>query len=372
MIVEGLNGLRTVDAYNGRTLWEFSLRGILKPYDANHLMGTAGTGSNVCVAAEGVFVRTENRCLRIDAATGKQLADLAAPKRPDGKPGVWAFLACDGGTVFGSLANQEHIVRWSYTKGDMSKQFTESDFFFALDAATGKVKWTYSAKHSLRHNAIAIGGGRVYLIDRPVAEMDHLTAPRGKDVKPKEHPPGRLLALDAATGKVVWQSDGDMDGTLLALSVKHDVLLMGYQPTAFRLPSEKGGRLTGFQASAGKLLWDKKATYNTRPLINDRTIYAQGGAWDLKTGEAQPFSFKRSYGCGQLAGSEHLMVFRSATLGYFDLTSSAGVENYGGIRPGCWINAIPAGGIVLVPDASSGCQCSYLNQAWIALQTLRE
>ncbi|MEZ5948633.1 MAG: hypothetical protein R3C12_05315 [Planctomycetaceae bacterium] len=53
-------------------------------------------------------------------------------------------------------------------------------------------------------------------------------------------------------------------------------------------------------------------------MINDRTIYAQGGAWDLLTGYELPFEFKRSYGCGVLAGSKHTMVFRSATLRYFD------------------------------------------------------
>ena len=63
---------------------------------------------------------------------------------------------------------------------------------------------------------------------------------------------------------------------------------------------------------------------------------------------------------------------RPATLGYFDLSaSSQGTQNFGGIRPGCWINAIPAGGILLVPDAASGCVCSYLNQAWFALESAR-
>ncbi len=28
-------------------------------------------------------------------------------------------------------------------------------------------------------------------------------------------------------------------------------------------------------------------------------------------------------------------------------------------RPGCWINIIPAGGLVLVPEASSGCSCNH-------------
>ena len=109
-------------------------------------------------------------------------------------------------------------------------------------------------------------------------------------------------------------------------------------------------------------------------MLNDRTVYAavggNGAAWDLLTGEERRFPLSRSYGCGQLAGSAHLMVYRSATLGYCDLLSdgkTSKTENYGGIRPGCWINAIPAGGLVLVPDASSGCQCSYLNKAWIVL-----
>ena len=61
------------------------------------------------------------------------------------------------------------------------------------------------------------------------------------------------------------------------------------------------------------------------------------------------------------------MLFRSGALGYFDLSRKAGVENYGGIRLGCWINAIPVGGLVLVP-AGSVCTCSYLNRAAFALQ----
>jgi hypothetical protein len=143
---------------------------------------------------------------------------------------------------------------------------------------------------------------------------------------------------------------------------------MSYQPTAFKLPSEKGGRLAAFRASDGKRIWDRKAAHKTRPILVDRTIYAQGGAWDLLTGNEQAFDLQRSYGCGQLAASAHLTVYRSATLGYHDFSSAQGTTNYGGIRLGCWINAVPAGGLVLVPDATTGCRCSYLNQAWIALQ----
>src|SRR5205823_2604445 len=74
LFVEGLNGLRAVDAYNGRPLWDHSLPGVLKPYNGEHLVGTAATHGNFCVTPEGVFVRTGSRCLRLDPATGKKLA----------------------------------------------------------------------------------------------------------------------------------------------------------------------------------------------------------------------------------------------------------------------------------------------------------
>lgn len=126
--------------------------------------------------------------------------------------------------------------------------------------------------------------------------------------------------------------------------------------------------MAAFRASDGERLWDVKAQYGqTRPMLNGRTIYAQPGAWDLLTGSPKDFLFGRSYGCGIPSGSRHLMVFRSATLGYVDLTGAHGTENYGGIRPGCWINALPAGGLVLMPDATDRCVCSYLLKASIAL-----
>jgi len=364
LFVEGVNALRCTDAYNGRTLWKYPLLGILKAYDQEHLMGVAGTGSNFCVTAQGVYVRTGGKCLKIDPTSGKLQAEFEAPGQDDGRPGTWGYIACEGGILYGSLADKEHVVKYHHAKSDMSKLFTESRYLFAMDAATGEVKWDYRARGSIRHNAIAVGSGRVYLIDRPAAEKDLLQRPKPSD----EHQPGVLIALDAETGGRQWRATEDIYGTVLSLSKEHDVLLMSYLHTRFRLPSETGGRLTAFRASDGERLWDVKADYGSRPILNGRTIYAQPGAWDLLTGREKEFRFRRSYGCGTLAGSKNLLTFRSATLGYRDLLHDHGTENYGGIRPGCWINAIPAGGLVLMPDASDRCTCSYLIKASIALQ----
>jgi len=41
-------------------------------------------------------------------------------------------------------------------------------------------------------------------------------------------------------------------------------------------------------------------------------------------------------------------------------------------RPGCWINLIPAGGLLLAPEASSGCTCNFSVQTSLALIPVKE
>lgn len=359
----GLHALRAVDAYTGRSLWEFEQRDILKRYDADHLVGTAAVGSVVCVSPEGVFLRNGTTCFQLDHATGKLLAQY---ETPDGSP--WGYVASVDGVLFGTSANPAHIVRHAWRPANMTYLLSESTSLFAYDLATRKRLWHYKATDSIRHNAIAIGRGRVFFIDRPVATADLLGDDPSTPAPNAEHPYGKLLCLDPRTGERRWTVEEEVFGTVLSYSAQHDVLVMSYQPTNFTLRSERGGRLAGYRGATGENLWDRRnARYQTRVLINGDTIYALGGAWDLQSGEPRPFALAKSYGCGQLSGSKNLMLFRSATLSWAEYTAKPDIHNFGGTRPGCWINAIPAGGLVLVPDASAGCRCSYQNRAWLAL-----
>ena len=389
MFVQGNHGIRAYDSYNGHVLWEYFIEDLMKDYDQEHLLGAATTHGNWCIEGDRLYVRvsrqmasdTFRNCLVLDTATGNLVDSYRVPKTADGATGYWGYLAVDNGTLYGSVVNDQHITKWGYLESDMGNLFSESKAFFALDAESGDVKWMYEAKNSIRHNAIAIGEGRVYLIDRPIYKPDHLfsgggrsRAPSGKDIS---HTGGRLVVLDAETGKVLQSSANDIYGTLLTLDTDHDVLVMTYQYTRFKLPSEVGGRMAGFRTTDLKRLWDVSTgigpgsgySYSSRPMINGDTIYFEPYAFDILTGEKRDFEMSRTYNCGIITSAKNIMLYRSGTVGYLDLNSPGeGTQDWGGIRPGCWINTIPAGGIVLMPDATARCNCSYLIKATIALR----
>jgi outer membrane protein assembly factor BamB len=411
MFVEGLNGLRAQSIYNGRVLWEFSAPGILAAYNREHSIGAAWTGGNLCLGPNRVYLHDGRACFVLDAETGEQLARWEPPPHADGKPGVWGYIACDDGILFGSLVTEDYLIKCWSDQWDTSDQFTESTRLFALDADSGRLVWSFAPEHSIRHNAITMGGGRVYLIDRPPAIEDDIryvappsTPENRRGTAPGDRPdfrgagrengtvpfppqgdrhifrpetdrkmsqsPGRLIALDQKTGRRVWQTGDDVFGTLLAYSAEEEAVWMGYQAAhqASR-PSELGNRMALFDAADGRRRWAIEAEHVDRPILGGRTIYAPPGAWDLATGRKLPFEFERSYGCGTVIGSGNMLLFRSATLGYIDLATSTETQNYGGIRPGCWIPGVPAGGVFVMPDAASWCTCSYLNQGTVALKS---
>jgi len=393
LLREGIDAVTCTDAYNGTVLWEVRLPGILGAYVEGTQVGGGQIGSTFCIADDVVYVRKGGACLLLDVFTGKRVGRIEAPPLPSGKGGRWGYIAHAGGVLYGTLMNETYVIKAQHGDGGarmqkpMDDHLTESAALFAIDAKTRKLLWTYAPDKSIRNTAIAADAEVIYVIDRTPAKMDTILRSdvdkrrRGGQPVPK-HPTGVLLALDGRTGKVRWKSDDDVYGTALAVSAEHDVLLMGYNSLGFARPSDRAGRgMRAYRASTGKVMWSSKYA-GTRPAVVGRTIYSFPGAWDLLTGKprtvTEPKGSNRTgevwrirgkgQGCGLVAGSKNLLMLRSAAIGYYDLTYDHGwLENYGGIRAGCFINALPACGIVLVPDDTVACRCSYQNQATIAL-----
>jgi WD40 repeat protein len=248
---------------------------------------------------------------------------------------------------------------------------------FVMDRHTGKVLWKREARDTFRNNAVCLGGGRLYCIDR--LSMEELARLKRRGLEPTE--PARLLALDLKTGGEVWSTETGVFGTWLGYSEKHDVLVEAGRKTRDSLLDEPKG-LRAFQGSSGKELW-KDGKPGGPPLLRGDLLIHDTGACDLRTGKPKmrtdpvtgqevEWRWLRTYGCNAPLAAENLMTFRSGAAGYCDLVNDAGTGNFGGFRASCTNNLVVAGGLIVAPDYTRNCTCSYQNQTSLALVPMPE
>lgn len=259
------------------------------------------------------------------------------------------------------------------TPGKFNLERTASSRIVVLDRSSGDVKWHRDARYAFRHNAIAVGGGNVFAIDRLPDEVIDQMQRRGQS--PPED--AALVALDARSGVERWSKDDEVYGTWLGYSFKHDVLVQAGSGGPDRLRDEVKNRMTAYRGPSGDRIWHLESEYGGPVMLHHDTVITQGKAFDLLsgtektrrhplTGREIPWRYHREYGCGTAVGSEHLLTFRSAAAGFYDLAGDGGTGNLGGFKSGCTSNLIPANGVLNAPDYTRTCTCSYQNQASLA------
>lgn len=370
LFIEGPDMIRAVDVYTGRVLWQVSLPEIGKAYDnTSHQPGANALGSNFVSVPDGIYVAYGDKCLRLEPATGKVMSEFTLPAaeggdKPDfGYIGVYEDVLVAGS---GPMRYDEEIQGETWNA-------VASKRIVALNCHTGEALWTRTADAAFRHNAIAMGAGRVFCIDNVTSEYRERLARRGVTL-PEQ---GKLLALDIKTGGEAWRADQDVFGTWLGYSVEHDVVLQAGRASRDMLKDEANDRMIAYQASDGKVLWDRKVGYNGPCLLHGDTIIAQEKFFSLLTGESLErqnpltgesieMNWNRQYGCNTAVACENLVTFRSAAAGFFDLRVDGGTGNLGGFKSGCTSNLIAANGVLNAPDYTRTCTCSYQNQTSLA------
>ena len=283
------------------------------------------------------------------------------------------------------FATKVPVDRLAKYKGRMLRLLARSSSrsLFALDRKTGAHQWTYTPTPGryICHASIAIGDGRACFVEGRESEGDGTTK--------------HLVALDASTGSKLWETERDLTthckpGPILhrpphrVLVNSTECLSLAYRDDVLVLSETWGGQnLFAISAKDGKFLWSHRVPYNyyyrRRSMIVGDRVYTDRYAYDLHTGEAvmrehpitgerQPWVYNRAYGCGGSSASAQGLFFRSSVLSYFDLEDDQGITNFSAVRPGCWINVIPAAGLVLAPDQTRGCTCPYPIKASVALR----
>ena len=402
LFVQGETTIRAYDAYNGLFLWNYdNPDGIRTGVYQNVSPG------NLAATEDRLFHFIAQNCYELDAATGKTLRVHKLPQsRSDGKH-QWAYVAVNDGILFGTATVMEDIDAKNRRRGRRTKDAT--DAIFAIDVKTGKHLWDYQGQ-SISHRTIAIGPDRVFFIDSTVTSeqraeilrqdksaLQDLTGEEREiaEDRLKKADLRRAVAIDSRTGEKLWENPVDVTdcseigigGGMLTLMYQNDTLILcgananGHYWRQFVAGDFNRRRLVALSANDGYKLWAKDANYRHRPIIVGDKVLAEPWMYDLQTGEQKtrkhpitgtdvPWSMMRTgHHCGMLTAADSGMVmFRSGYTGFMDLNQDAGVRHFAGHRLGCWINAVPANGLVMIPEASAGCVCLFSIASTIVME----
>lgn len=282
---------------------------------------------------------------------------------------------------------------YSSSKDAVTERIMVGDKVFAMDTETGKLLWTHNGKR-IANITLSLGEGKIFFAESTVTEQQKKHAIENKqqliekgiyeqaqdqNIAYDDTDVRTVICLNAATGEKLWEKTidltgccGDAMGTIYCDGL---LLLCGnvgnHDAWRFKQDQLKFRRITALSAQNGNVLWSRPLNYRTRPLIVNNEIIIEPLACSLRTGniktrihpttgEQVPWEFLRpGHTCAITSASADVLFYRSSCTAFYDLAADNGVTLFGAIRPGCWLNMIPANGLLLAPEASSGCTCSY-------------
>ncbi len=397
---QGVDSVRAYDAYNGLFLWEHKNPGAIRTGVFNNY-----ETSNLAATDDALFVVVNDTCSKLDAKTGKVIHQYKAVDAK-GNKAHWGYVAYHDGTLYGTSNIRRELARSLRRRGRTIDGTTDS--IFAIDGETNKTRWSYQGKN-IMHQTIAIGDGRVFFIDSSITPQERQALLRQdkteleklgpQEAKEKEEELKRIdvrlaVALDARTGEKIWAEPVDVTDCIGVSSgggnlslMYHDghVVLSGANANGHYWKQFLSGkfarrRLVILDSAGGRKLWAKDADYMNRPVIIGDYIIAEPWAFDLHsgkertrvhpvTGKVTKWRFSRpGHHCGIITATPNMMLFRSGFIGYYDLYSDSGTSHFAGQRLGCWVNAIPGNGLVVIPEASAGCVCLFSITSTVVLE----
>jgi len=367
LFISGMDYIVGMDAYNGTVLWEKDLPGSMR-------LAIGKNCGNMALADDFLYVAAKDKCLAFDVRTGETKSQIALPSRAGRE---WGYVAVVGEVLVGSVMRPEplrrKLSRHSWKRGYFDNMpVVCSDSVHGVNRKTGRVLWSYTPPKGVIVNpAIAAGAKGVYFIesDNPASRQVATGRIRAEVLLSKG---AHLTVLDVRSGKTLWRKP-------VKLPYRHNLFLNlaeGICLVSGTSNGDKGAEysLFAFNAADGGPIWQAVLVRGGRnsshglqdqhPAVVGDTIYLKAGALKLKTGKRITGWSWTGRGCGTISSSSHALFMRGNYSVMRDLETGKQADLV--TRPGCWINIIPAGGLVLIPEGSSGCTCPFPIQTSIA------
>ncbi|MHC5053935.1 MAG: outer membrane protein assembly factor BamB family protein [Planctomycetota bacterium] len=286
------NTCYALDAYSGAELWRAEV-------ERSRRLGAFLDSSNVAVDERYLYVAAGDRLHRFDVETGRAATPLRMPSGGRGGAREWGHVAWLGDVVIGSARRTgaawvEQSRKVDAALWNLGMQLVTSEFVFALDRRTGRRRWVYGPA-LVANTTITAAGGRVFFVESTSPEARSDTKGRMPLKKIFKGGEQRLVALDAATGRVLYRKELDVaqfqeliylscsNGTLLLSGSRADGKHMAYAFRAFDAadgsPRWSGGHGTRLPARG------EHGEQNRHPTIIGDVAYIWPHAYKLATGE---------------------------------------------------------------------------------------
>ena len=372
LVIPGNDRILAVDAYNGTRLWDVAIPG-------GRRVGVLRDTGWVALAGDSVYATVGPRCVRLDAQTGVPRKTLHMPEFTPGETREWGYLAAESGRLYGSgqregasRRNHGYAVIMEACYGD-NCPLVCSEYLFCLNPSTSAEIWRYKNPGGglIPNAAIAISADCVFLIESRNA--DALADTSGRMPGATLLQSGvYLVKLDKRTGAKAWEQPVTLPFAHTAyLSCANGVVLaVGSRNVSNYVQYE----LCAFDASDGSSKWTNNyigsytlngdhGEQDHHPVIAGNQIYSFPYAFDLLSGARDTtFSWSRGgHACATFSGSAEYLFGRGTNGRIYskESASAGGTVLSWTNRPGCFINIVPAGGLVLMPESSAGCTCDF-------------
>ncbi len=375
---QGMNRLVALNAFNGAVLWSYeipALRRLNIPHDC----------SNWSADDDHLFVAIRDRLWMLGARRGELKHALQLPKQQRGTH-EWGFVANEGQVLIGSAVRADSSFQefWGdaawFDKVGAAGATTQvcSERLFAYRTPDAEGLWAYG-RGLVINSTIALHHGKLYFL-----ENRNLKLPEGATGRVTDR---RLwidltaVCLDAKTGQVLWDKP--------APKLQHLTATVGFVQSAYGIATDAGflavlseGTVDAqgayqkrgeFRCSLydgdGGVKWETTSPWSedhhgkhiTHPVVTENRLYFAPHIHDLANGQPLGKTYGPRRGCSTIVATRNALMFRilgegSSPLGFWN-TETGSVSRFMRLRPSCWLNSLPAQGMLLVPEGGAGCSC---------------
>ncbi len=363
LFVPGDNRIICVDAYNGTPLWN-------RYVPDSRVLGALRDCGTMAVTGDHIYIAAGQAALGFKVANGDQDLALEAPQVIPGQQSKWGYLAIVDNQIFGSGKKSSASVtilarnNCDTFEGDY-RDMISSDYLFSLDRLSGETLWTY--RGLVFNNTITIGDDFIYFVESRNNKVIHDFDGRLR-VDDFCEGPTYIVKLNKTTGVKLWEKEFKFPySQIMFLSFTKGTLLV---TGSFNVSANVHYRIYAFDGSNGEVKWQQEYKGGEiggshgeqwqHPVVVGERIFLLPYIFNLSTGERATATFDK-HGCGAFSGSANNLFARNSNPTFYNLYKEdrQGTHLTKVNRPGCWVNIIPAGDLISIPEASSGCTCDY-------------